>query len=65
MKEKEKKETKNANDDIKRYEVIDNKLEKTENRLSAVKEAKDNAFGVEKLQCESLSDKLSCCVSMW
>lgn len=49
-KSKEKKETKNANDEIKRYEVIDNKLEKTENRLSAVKEAKDSAFGVEKLQ---------------
>ena len=49
-KSKEKKETKNSNDEIKRYEVIDNKLEKTEDRLSAVKEAKDNAFGVEKLQ---------------
>ena len=49
-KSKEKKETKNANDEIKRYEVIDNKLEKTEDRLSAVKEAKDSAFGVEKLQ---------------
>ena len=49
-KSKDKKETKNANDEIKRYEVIDNKLEKTENRLSAVKEAKDSAFGVEKLQ---------------
>ena len=49
-KSKEKKETKNANDEIKRYEVIDNKLEKTEDRLSAVKEAKDSAFGIEKLQ---------------
>ena len=49
-KSKEKKETKNSNDEIKRYEVIDNKLEKTEDRLSAVKEAKDRAFGVEKLQ---------------
>lgn len=49
-KSKEKKETKNSNDEIKRYEVIDNKLEKTEDRLSAVKEAKDKAFGVEKLQ---------------
>lgn len=49
-KSKEKKETKNSNDEIKRYEVIDNKLEKTEDRLSAVKEAKDSAFGVEKLQ---------------
>lgn len=49
-KSKEKKETKNSNDEIKRYEVIDNKLEKTEDRLSAIKEAKDSAFGVEKLQ---------------
>ena len=61
---KETKEKKQSNTEIKRYEVINNKLEETEADLKRIKTAEDRAFGVDKVSAMAnevtlLNEKLS------
>ena len=63
-KKKDTKEKKQSNTEIKRYEVINNKLEETEADLKRIKTAEDRAFGVDKVSAMAnevtlLNEKLS------